>query len=122
MANIRLTPDNDLDFSSGGMEIITGVEEIGQKIKGRFQFFLSEWFLDTRQGADHYGVTFNEQASEIDRRNLFRKIVTTTPGVLELLSFTFQFTTSTRAYASKFVARIVGSDVPVDFDLEFIIV
>ncbi len=122
MANVATTSDDDLDFSTGNLQIITGAQEIGQKIGVRLRMFLGEWFLDTRLGADHFGITFRKGVAEIERRLLFVKIVQGTPGVKQLLSFTFAFNNATRNLQVRFKAIVAGSDEPVDFSQDFIIV
>ena len=54
MTTIKLNSDGDLDFSSGGLELLEGVDEIVQKLDTRLQFFLGEWFLDQRLGIPYY--------------------------------------------------------------------
>ena len=119
MANFKLDATNDLDFSEPNLQIITGPQEIAQKIENRFKFFLGEWYLDTRLGANHYGVTFTKGTSDIVRREMFRRIVAETPGVIELLSFTFQ--RNGRTLNPVFSARVVGADDPVNFSIPFIL-
>ena len=121
MSNLKLTTDDDLDFSTGNLVFIDGAEEIAQKIKVRLRFFFGEWLHDTRLGADHCGITFRKGVSEIERRQLFLSIVAGTPGVKEVLDFAFVFTSATRSLAVSFRAIVAGSDEPADFDQEFII-
>lgn len=121
MATLKLTPQDDLDFTTGNLVFIDGPEEIGQKIGIRLRFFLAEWFLDRNLGADHHGITFSKQASDFERRQLFARIVAETPGVEELLEFTFQFDPATRKLTPRFRARVSGADEPVDFAPEFIL-
>lgn len=121
MANVKIDSSDDLDFSTGNLVLIDGAAEIGQKIGVRLRMFLGEWFLDKRQGADHFGVTFTKQSTDFERRNLLQSIVLGTPGVKELLSFTFAFNPETRGMAVTFKAVVAGSDEPVDFSQEFIL-
>lgn len=121
MASIRLTADDDLDFSTGNLVLITGAEEVAQKVKIRLRFFLGEWFRDTRLGADHHGITFRKTVGDIERRKLFQSIVLTTPGVKQLLSFSFEFASLTRRLTVRFRAIVAGADEPIDFNEEFIL-
>jgi hypothetical protein len=60
---IKLTDDNDLDFSTGSLVIIEDKEEIAQRIKVSLQTWLGEWFLDNSAGVDW--ITLMEKGTNI---------------------------------------------------------
>lgn len=67
---IKLTADNDLDFSTGSLQIIEDKEELAQRIKVSLQTWLGEWFLDNTAGMDwlslmERGVNITKVKTEI---------------------------------------------------------
>ncbi len=121
MANLLLTLAGDLDFSSGGLQIVEGSDEIAQKLFTRLQFFLGEWFLDRRQGIPYYQKILIKNPELIIIQSIFREAILETPGVASLLDV-IQTTleSATRKLSVRFSARLESGEI-LNFDREFII-
>ena len=121
MANLLLTIDGDLDFSSGGLQIVTGTEEIAQKLFVRLQFFLGEWFLDRRQGIPYFTKILIKSPDLVVIQGIFREAILTTPGVESLVGvIETELDFITRKLTVKFSALLTSGEVLV-FNREFII-
>lgn len=120
--DLRLDPaTGDLDLSTGTIEVVDGVEATGQKITIRLQFFRGEWFLDERIGIRYFQEVLGQKLRKNLVERIFRETVLTTPGVLSIENFELSFDGPTRALSISFLAMTVADDVPVAFDLTFIV-
>lgn len=121
MANLLLTLAGDLDFSSGGLQIVEGTDEIAQKLFTRLQFFLGEWFLDRRQGIPYYEKILIKNPDLIIIQSIFREAILETPGVTSLLDvIQTDLESATRKLSVRFAAQL-DSGAVLNFDREFII-
>jgi len=121
MANLLLTADGDLDLSSGNLQLVTGPDELVQKLTIRLRFFLGECFADLRQGMPYFEKVLVKNPDLVVIQAIFREAIVTTPGVDVLLG-TIETTldSTTRMLSVSFTVRSVAGDV-VDFDKEFLI-
>lgn len=115
MPIFRLIPAGDLELSSTG-DIVwsTGPDYIRQRLAARFQFFLGEYFLDTRQGIPYFRDVFVKFPNLELIRSIFRKVILTTPGVLQLDKFELDYNDSARQLTFTFSARVEGGTVTVN--------
>ena len=120
MANLLLTADGDLDFSSNNFSIVTGDDELVQKLFVRLQFFLGEWFLDERVGIPYYQEILKKNPNLVSVRRIFRDTIVTTNGVEDLDTFNFEFDRATRALTMSFTA-VKTEGGTIDFNEEFIL-
>lgn len=121
MANLKLDATGDLDFSTGNLELITGIEEIRQKLTVRLQFLLGEWVLDQRLGMPYVGNILVKNPNFSVIRSIFRQAILKTPGVESLTRLVFNFDAATRNLRVTFQAIITDSDEPLNYDRSFII-
>lgn len=121
MANLLLTLAGDLDFSSGGLQIVEGADEIAQKLFTRLQFFLGEWFLDRRQGIPYYEKILIKNPDLVIIQSIFREAILETPGVTSLLDvIQTDLESATRKLSVRFAAQLDSGGI-LNFDREFII-
>lgn len=121
MVNLKLDADNDLDLSTGGLELITGTDEIVQKLVTRLQFFLGEWFLDARQGIPYFEDVLVKNPDLVAIQGIFREAILETPGVAALLGVIETTVDSAlRILSVSFTAQLESGDV-VEFNREFLI-
>lgn len=121
MVNLKLDADNDLDLSTGGLELITGTDEIVQKLVTRLQFFLGEWFLDARQGIPYFEDVLVKNPDLVVIQGIFREAILETPGVAALLGvIETTVDRALRILSVSFTAQLESGDV-VEFNREFLI-
>lgn len=119
--DIKLATDGDIDISTGDLVLLTGAEAISQHLKIRFRFMLGEWFIDQRVGIAYFQTILVKGTSLNVVREIFRKVIVTTPGVAKLLSLDLVYAGVTRVLTVTFEANIVGADEPIRFVEELII-
>ena len=120
MSSIRIDSNNDLDFSTGGLVIVTSTEAIAQKVKIRLQFFLGEWFLDTRLGVPYFQQVFVKNPKISTLQTIFRGVVVNTPGIDRVEQFSLALDPATRKLTVTFLAKTAAGET-IDFNEEFVI-
>jgi hypothetical protein len=114
MAIIQIIPAGDLALSSGDVVIASGPEYVRQSILSRFKFFLGEWFLDLREGVPYYRDILIKNPDIDVIRSVFRKVLLTTPGVLEIERFALTLDNAKRELRFDFSCRVEGGAVTVN--------
>lgn len=71
------------------LKLTEGAEAIALDVTARLKTFLGEWFLDTTIGIPYYDVIFAKGTTDETIRAILASAVLATPGIEELLSFTF---------------------------------
>lgn len=84
MSDIKLTEDNEIDLTSGGVELTTGIEAIRQHLKNRLSLIKGEYFRDRGVGVPYFERVFIKNADLAVIRSMFRQIILGTPGVDQL--------------------------------------
>lgn len=128
MTTIKLTSADDLDLSSGGLQLLTGIDETIQRIRTKLRFVKGEWFLDQRIGMPYLRrdnvltpIVGDKNPNLAAIRAVFARAVRNDPGVVKLDSITATFTATIRALGINWSAIIEGQDFPTDFSDEFIV-
>lgn len=107
MSDIALTfvgQQPDLLIRNDNLIIVDGVEAIDQQLRLRLKFFLSEHFLDVRQGIPFYREVFVKNPNLRLLRTVFSDAVRTTPGVVSVDSMDVTVNSATRTLNISFVA------------------
>lgn len=86
------------------IQFITGPDAVLQRVKVRFRFFLGEWFLDQRLGIPYYRDILIKNPDILLITTIFRRVLTTTPGVARVATFKAQLLTTERKLLCDFVA------------------
>ena len=115
------TADHDLDVSTGDFKLVERAEAVAQHLRIRLQFFLGEWFLDRRVGIPYYQKILVKNPGTNVVRAIMRRVITSTPGVLELRSLSTEYEGTNRKLTVAFTAQVEGSDEPLVFVEEFIV-
>lgn len=84
-----------------------------QRIMRRFRFFRGEWFLDVRVGVPHFHMVLGRNPNVPAIKDLFRRVVLSTPGVISLPSFDALFDDRERSLTFEFRALVHGGEVQV---------
>lgn len=97
MSAFALDPTyNDFVFTSGRMSLVTGPQELAQKLNARFGFVKGEWFLDTNQGTPWFQALLVKNPSVPALTQIIRRIITSTPGVKSIISLPVSFDAANR--------------------------
>jgi hypothetical protein len=120
MADLKLTPGNDLDVTNGALSLVTGSAEIGQNLKNRLGFFFAEWFLDRRLGVPWFQAILGKNRSPAAVREIIADAALTTPGLEEILSLTVDVDTAQRSASVALRGRITSGEV-VDFESDLVV-
>lgn len=119
--DLKLTvPGHDLSVEDGDLVLLDGVESIAQHLRIRLQFFLEEWFLDTRIGIPYYQRLLGQKPQESVVRAIFRPAIESTPGVEALNDLQVDYDGASRALAVSFRA-LTDTGEQLVFDEELII-
>lgn len=114
MAIFHVIPAGDLALEGGSWVMLDGgPAEVRQRLMARFRFFKGEWFLDTRLGIPYFENVLIKSPNLGAIGALFRRVILTTPGVVELQDFSLSFDSVARALSLGFRARATSGDVVV---------
>jgi len=108
--DLLLTNDRDLDLTTGDMQLLDGALAIKQNLDIRFDFFLGEYFLDRNLGVPWYQKILGKQSTKPVIDNIFKKVILTTAGILELIDYNSIYDGAHRSLTVSFKARVTGSD------------
>lgn len=79
--DFKLDPlTGDLAFENGDLVLVDGTDAIIQQIRIRLNFFLGEWFLDSREGTPWYQILGERPDLGLVYETV-RQVLITTPGV-----------------------------------------
>jgi hypothetical protein len=128
--DLKLTVNNDLDVEDGDLVFISGTEAIAQHLLIRLRTFKGEWFRDLNIGMPYLirsGSEILDSPAAILKKNpniaivqtRFRQAILTTPGVIELTVFNYEWDKATRVFTLNF--RALTTEGPLDFSEEFIL-
>lgn len=108
------TEDNDLLFENNSLVLVTGQQEVKQRLEQRIQTFFGEWFLNTAEGVPYYQDILIKNPNVGLVEATFKNVITLTPGVSELLEFDFTFDKQAREATLKFRARGDSGDIGLE--------
>jgi hypothetical protein len=120
--DLRLDPStNDLALTAGSPTLVSGAGAIAQQLRIRMKFFLGEWFLDTRLGIPYFQKILGKKRRKNLIDSIFRKAISTTPGVKTIDSFEQTFDGATRTLLLSFTVTTQADEVIIFNKEEFII-
>jgi len=101
-----MTADNpvisDLRLVAGHLSFFSGSNAISQKVKARLSFFKGEWFLDQNEGFPYWEDVLVNNPSMSKIYELFRRVISESPGVASLDSLDVSFDSVTRRLSVDF--------------------
>lgn len=120
MSDIKLDlTTGDIDLTGGALSIVSGAEAVTQELYIRFRFFKGEWFLNREEGVPYYEI-LGEKPSQATIEALFRKVITTCPGVISLDFFAASLNNDTRLLSVQFRATADNGEL-IEFDRSFVL-
>ena len=88
--DFKLTPDHDLSFIDGDLQIVTGSNQTAQHLKIRLYTWLGEWFLDITIGTPYLEKILGQRSSAREQSNVIRRRVLSTNGVRSIINLSFE--------------------------------
>lgn len=110
MTDFLLTDDEDLFFENGGYTLVTGIDEVIQRLKVKLGVVLGEWFPDTTQGVPYFEQILVKNPDFESIQSIFKSTILNDPDVDELLEFDMDQDKESRKLTVTFRATINGND------------
>jgi hypothetical protein len=82
----------------------TLAEQVAQRIMSRFRFFRGEWFRNLLQGTPWFQEVLEKGTSRSRIDSILRRVITSTPGVVSIDSYSNVLDNKTRTLSVNFVA------------------
>jgi hypothetical protein len=105
--------DLAIDTATGDMALppryVVGADAIVQRLSIRFQFWLGEWFLDQRQGVPYIDQVFVKAPDLALITRLFRRVVTSTPGIAQVKSMSLDLDRPSRTLRVRNLQAVLVS-------------
>ena len=109
MTDIRLSftgQQPELELRDNSLVLVEGEEAIDQNLRLRLKFFLSEFFLDERQGIPFYREVFVKNPNLRLLRSIFTEAIRTTEGIASVDGMTLAVDSPSRTLTLSFVATM----------------
>lgn len=117
MSSFLLDADGDLNVSDASeVTLTTGLQAIQQHLQVKLRMFKGEWFLNTEVGVPWFQDILVKQPNFVIIENTLKTEILETAGVLSLVTFDFDFNSSTRLFELDFKA--LTEEGIVDFSQE----
>lgn len=97
MPTLMLDPvTHDLAVINNKLVLVSGADEVTQRLRSRLKMFRGEWFLDLTKGVPYRTEIFVKGISSERIAAAIKMEILTTPGVLQLLSYSQSIDGATR--------------------------
>ena len=114
------TEDRDFALYEGNLVLVRDARAIAQRVENRFRFFLGEWFLDLREGVPYFQEILIKCPDVKVVRQIFLGVITTTPGMADVLDFDMQYDPTSRTLYYQW-SGITDSGSPVTGNNAFVV-
>jgi len=111
------TTTNDIDVSDGDIQTISGKDGVLQGLRLRLRTFYQEWFLNTKIGVPYYEYFLVKNPDPVLMDGIIRTEIMKEPGVKEIIQFSIEIDTSTRAMTLTFKANTIDGIITYNEDL-----
>ena len=111
MTDMKLNAAGDIDLSSGGAELVEGLDASAQNLKIAMQSFQGDWFIDLRDGLPYIGRILVKNVNEADIQSLYYRQAQRQPDVVSVdeLAITFTPTALQRRLDLQMSVTFAGS-------------
>ena len=114
---LSLNANNDIYLDGNSIATVKDGEEVVQQVRSRLLFYLEEWFLDTTVGLPYFQEFFKKPADLAGIESRIKAEIIQTDGILNLLSFEYNFDRGTRKLTVNFEAETIYGDVRGDISV-----
>jgi hypothetical protein len=94
--DLGLTDTGELTIVDGDLVIVTGKDSLLSDLRARLEFFKGEWFRDLDEGVPFFTDVFVKKPNLPAIRTIFADMITSTPGIKELVSIALELDAATR--------------------------
>lgn len=112
------TLTKELALKNNDLQIVTGRAAIRQDCEQVLKFLYGEWFLDTTKGVPYFQSVLVKSPDLNVIQGIFIEAILSVNGVMELLSFVFNYDPETRVLSITFEARTTDGTISVEQTLE----
>lgn len=112
--DLMCDPDTgDLLITDLGLVRLTDsmLEEVGQRLRTKLQFFLGEWFLDTTLGLAYYRDVLVRNPNMAVVKSVFQDVITADDGVEQLVRLDLELNSETRVLSVTFEAVLNSGEL-----------
>lgn len=88
MSAFALDGNHDIFVTGGNLARVSEGAEVAQKISTKLLHYLGEWWLDLNSGTPWFQSILGEADNLGEAESILKGVITTTPGVTSLISFT----------------------------------
>ncbi len=114
--DFKLNSNHDLAIENFDLVLISGTDQVIQKIGQRLKLYLGEWFLDTTVGLPYYKNVFKKDYDVGLLEASFKAQILGTTGVDSLLEFNLSLQDG-RTLIVTFKVVILGEEVSGEITL-----
>jgi len=116
--DLLLDSDGEIDLTSGGVELSSGIQAVAQGIRIAILFVQGEWFLNLDEGVPWFEndtvittkAIMGQRFDEIKVLSALRTAILGVPGVLSIAALGVEFNGATRGIAVTWRARTEFGD------------
>jgi len=90
--------DENCDIVTSGVIFTSGIDEVAQTVKTRLRLYYGEYFRDITQGTPWFDVILGKGYPLATKEAVLRNIISQTPNVTALTSFSTDYDINTRQY------------------------
>lgn len=110
LTSFLMTADGDWDLTKGLRRVPDRATYVRQNLSVTFNFWVGEWFLDTREGVDHFALVYGQKFDRPLLEALYRDMAIATPGVGLVESVELRYDNQARALFVDFVGQTSDGD------------
>lgn len=109
----------DIYLKNGTVELATAlIDVVAQELRIRLNFFLGEWFLDATQGIPYFQTILGQKTPIGIVSQIFKKAISTCPGVANVDSFDVSFNGVTRSMTLNFACVLTDGSILKSSDFQ----
>jgi len=114
MSDILKTSNGDIAITNNSLTLVTGPDDVKQRLGQRLRTFYGEWFLNTDRGVTWIKDIMIKNPNITMVEGILKRQINNTPGVLELIKFDLTYDSSAREMMLNFTARSTEGEVTVE--------
>ena len=114
--NIQLL-DDDIAFVDNKLNMVSGIDEMVQKIDNCLNSYEGDWFYDLTLGVPYLQKIFIKGVSDAEVEAIFTSYIARIKGVVNILQFDIDLDKSTRVL--KLTTKIQTTDGILDYTTDF---